>query len=57
MLDLNQFSEKYLEISIGGGFQTPAFRATQKNANKKKKEYIERFFNEKYISLNPQLPM
>jgi hypothetical protein len=46
MFDLNQFSEKYLEISIGGGrggVQTPAFRATQKNANKKKKEYIEIF--------------
>jgi len=55
---LNQFSEKYLEISIGGGgFQTQIFRATQKNANKKKKEYIEMFLNEKYISLNPQLPM
>jgi hypothetical protein len=56
MFDLNQFSEKYLEISIGGGL-TPAFKATQKNANKKKKEYIEMYLNEKYISLNPQLPM
>jgi hypothetical protein len=35
MFDRNQFSEKYLEISMGGG-QTPAFSATQKNANKKK---------------------
>jgi len=45
-------------LAGGGGMsQTPAFRATQKNASKKKKEYIEMFLNEKNISLNPQLPM
>jgi len=56
-LILINFLKNTWKFQFGGGGQTPAFRATQKNASKKKKEYIEMFLNEKNISLNPQLPM
>jgi len=45
MFDLNQFSEKYLEISIwgGGGAKTPLLRPPKKKEGKKKKNILKIF--------------